>query len=56
MTKEVAFVHVTDSVNDAVDAAYGVKYKGSEYVAPMIAAKTRAATIKIVPALFSVGL
>jgi hypothetical protein len=49
MTKEVAFETVGGSVNDRIDDAYRAKYDGSPYLAPMIGAQARAATVRIVP-------
>lgn len=47
---EVTFTPIDGPVNDAVDAAYRAKYAGSPYLPPMLAARTRAATIRISPA------
>lgn len=49
MTKEVSFEPVEGSVNDQIDNAYRAKYKGSPYLAPMIGARARSATVKILP-------
>jgi hypothetical protein len=49
MTREVSFEPAADAVNDRIDDAYRAKYKGSPYLAPMIAAGARAATVKITP-------
>ena len=49
ITKEVNFQFVNGPLNDHVDDAYRAKYNGSPYLAPMIAAKARSATIKIYP-------
>jgi hypothetical protein len=49
MTKEVSFEPAEGTVNELIDAAYRSKYKGSQYLAPMIGKKARDATIKIVP-------
>jgi hypothetical protein len=49
MTKEVAFEPVNGSINDRVDEAYCSKYAGSPYLKPMIGARARAATVRIVP-------
>jgi hypothetical protein len=49
LTKEVAFEPADGPVNDRVDDAYRAKYAGSPYLAPMIAARARSATVKIVP-------
>jgi aryl-alcohol dehydrogenase-like predicted oxidoreductase len=40
---------VEGPINDGVDGAYRAKYKGSPYLAPMIGARARAATVRIVP-------
>lgn len=49
LTKEVTFEPVGGAVNDRIDDAYRRKYKGSPYLAPMIGAQARAATVRIVP-------
>jgi len=49
MTKEVAFEPVNGSVNDSVDDAYRAKYGASPYLKPMISARARAATVRIMP-------
>jgi len=45
MTKEVEFEAVDGSINELVDDAYREKYKGSEYLKPMISANARSATV-----------
>jgi hypothetical protein len=49
MTKEVAFERVDGPINDRIDDAYRAKYRGSAYLSPMIGARARAATVKIMP-------
>ena len=49
MTKDVAFEPVDGPINDRIDGAYRAKYHGSQYLSPMIAARARAATVKIMP-------
>lgn len=53
MTKEVAFEAVesaaNEALNDRIDDAYRAKYKSSPYLTPMIGARARAATVKIMP-------
>jgi hypothetical protein len=49
VTKEVAFEPVNGSINDRVDDAYRSKYARSPYLKPMIGARARAATVRIVP-------
>ncbi|MDT5270490.1 MAG: hypothetical protein QOH49_2676 [Acidobacteriota bacterium] len=49
MTKEVAFEPVEGPVNDQIDEAYREKYKGSPYLNPMIGARARSATVKVMP-------
>jgi hypothetical protein len=51
MTKEVAFEPVEGPINDRIDDAYRAKYSASEYLPPMIGARARAATVKILPAV-----
>ena len=49
MTKEVTFEPVNGSINDPIDEAYRTKYRGSPYLNPMIGARARAKTVKIMP-------
>jgi hypothetical protein len=51
MMKEVSFepVDVDDSMRARIDDAYRAKYSGSPYLAPMIGARARAATVKLSP-------
>ena len=49
MTKEVAFEPVDGPINDRVDDAYRAKYRGSPYLGPMIGARARSATVKVMP-------
>lgn len=49
MTRDVAFESVVGEINDAVDAAYRSKYSTSPYLDPMIGARARAATVRVVP-------
>jgi hypothetical protein len=50
MSNEVSFEPVRDSaMNDRIDDAYRAKYAGSPYLAPMIALRARAATVRIAP-------
>jgi hypothetical protein len=49
MTKEVTFETVDGPINDRIDEAYRAKYKGNTYLTPMIGARARSATVKIVP-------
>ena len=49
MTKEVAFAPVDGPINDRIDDAYRAKYRGSPYLAPMIGASARSATVKVLP-------
>jgi hypothetical protein len=48
MTKEVSFEPVEGPINDSIDGAYRSKYGDSPYLKPMIGARARAATIKII--------
>ena len=48
MTKEVSFEPVGNSLNDRIDAAYRAKYASSPYLQPMVGARARAATVRIV--------
>lgn len=49
MTKDVAFEPTEGPVNDRIDAAYRTKYATSPYLAPMIGARARSATMKVRP-------
>jgi hypothetical protein len=49
MTKEVGFEPVDGAMNDRIDDAYRAKYAGSPYLKPMISARARAATVRIIP-------
>jgi hypothetical protein len=49
MTKEVTFEPVEGQINDRIDDAYRAKYHGSPYLSPMIGARARYATVKVVP-------
>jgi hypothetical protein len=49
MTKEVAFEPVNGPINNRIDEAYRAKYHGSSYLSPMIGARARSATIKVMP-------
>ena len=49
MRKEVSFEPVDGAINQSIDDAYRSKYGGSQYLAPMIGPRARAATIRITP-------
>jgi hypothetical protein len=49
MTKEVTFEPVEGLMNDRIDEAYRAKYHGSPYLSPMIGARARSATVKVMP-------
>jgi hypothetical protein len=49
MTKDVTFESVDGSINERIDGAYRAKYGGSQYLGPMISARARSATVKIMP-------
>ena len=49
MTKEVSFEPVEGPINERIDDAYRTKYDGSPYLKPMIGARARSATVKILP-------
>ncbi|MFT3688616.1 DUF2255 family protein [Paenirhodobacter sp.] len=48
-TYGVIFEPIEGPLNDRIDDAYRVKYKGSQYLAPMIGARARGATVRITP-------
>jgi hypothetical protein len=50
MTKEVTFEPVDGPINGLVDDAYRAKYRGSAYLSPMIGARARAATVRVIAA------
>ena len=47
ITKEVSFEPVDGAINNRIDNAYTAKYKSSAYLKPMIGARARAATVKV---------
>lgn len=47
--KDVIFEPVEGTINEAINAAYRVKYASSPYLAPMIGNRARTATVKITP-------
>ena len=49
MTKEVTFERADGPINNRIDDAYRAKYHGSPYLDPMIGARARSATVKIMP-------
>jgi hypothetical protein len=49
MTKDVVFEPVDGPINDLIDAAYRAKYHGSPYLSPMIGARARSATVRVMP-------
>jgi hypothetical protein len=48
-TYEVSFEPVDGPINDRIDTAYRVKYANSAYLAPMVSARSRSATVRINP-------
>jgi hypothetical protein len=51
ITKEVSFEPVSGPLNDRIDEAYRLKYRGSPYLGPMIGERARSATVKAMPRL-----
>jgi hypothetical protein len=49
MSQEVAFEPVAGPINDLIDDAYRAKYHDSPYLNPMIGARARSATVKVMP-------
>jgi hypothetical protein len=45
----VTFERADGPINERIDDAYRAKYKGSPYVSPMIGARARTATVKVMP-------
>jgi hypothetical protein len=48
-TSEVCFEPAEKSMNDRIDDCYRKKYHGSPYLEPMIGARARSATVRILP-------
>ncbi|MFZ0852475.1 MAG: DUF2255 family protein [Hyphomicrobiaceae bacterium] len=48
-TRDVAFMPVEGPINDLIDDAYRAKYGGSPYHSSMISARSRNATMKVMP-------
>jgi hypothetical protein len=48
-TRDVLFEPVDEPINDRVNEAFRVKYRGSPYLTSMIGERARSATIKIMP-------
>ena len=49
IAKEVSFEPVDGAINELIDGAYKAKYKGNEYLSPMIGTRARSATVRVVP-------
>jgi hypothetical protein len=49
MTKEVTFEPVEGPINDRIDDAYRAKYHDSPYLGPMIGARARSTTVRVMP-------
>lgn len=49
MTKEVIFEPIEGQINNRIDDAYRAKYRRSPYLGPMIGARARSATVKVMP-------
>jgi hypothetical protein len=49
MTLDVSFELAEGPINGRIDKAYESKYHGSSYLTPMIGARARAATVKVLP-------
>jgi len=49
MTNDVTFEPLEGPMNDRIDDAYRTKYRASPYLASMISARARSATVKIMP-------
>ena len=49
ITKDVTFEPADGPINERIDAAYRGKYRDSPYLKPMISARARSATIRIMP-------
>jgi hypothetical protein len=49
MTREVTFEPVDGPINELIDDAHRVKYRGSPYLSSMICSRARSTTIKVMP-------
>lgn len=49
LTKRVLFEPIDGPINDRIDAAYRAKYASSSYLASMLSAGARSATVKVSP-------
>ena len=49
MTKDVSFEAVDGPINDRIDDAYRAKYAGDPHLKPMIGARARSATVRVMP-------
>ncbi len=49
LTREVTFEPVDGPIRDRIDDAYRAKHHGSPYLKPMIGARARSATVRIMP-------
>lgn len=49
ITKEVTFDAVDGAIINRIDGAYRAKYRGSPYLSPIVGARARSATIKVMP-------
>ena len=49
MTRDVSFEPVEGPLNELIDDAYRKKYRGSPYLSPMIGARARSSTVKVIP-------
>ena len=49
LTKDVNSEPVDGPINDWIDDAYRAKYHDSAYLSPMISARARSATVKVMP-------
>ena len=49
LTKAVTFEPVDGPIDERIDDAYRAKCRGSPYLSPMIGARARSATIRVIP-------
>jgi hypothetical protein len=49
LTKEVTFEPVEGAILDSIDQAYRAKHRGNRYLEPMIGARARFTTVRIMP-------
>jgi hypothetical protein len=49
ITREVTFEPATGPINERIDNAYRMKYKGSKYLVSMVDSRLHSVTVKVLP-------